>query len=319
MPTLTQLEYLLAVEKHRHFGKAAASCHVSQPTLSQQIHKLEAELDLVVFDRIQKPVIPTEAGRRFLEQARVVLREQERLLRFARRGGRGVSGEFRLGTIPTVATNLVPLFVGEFARAFPKVSLYIEELKTETILTELQHDRLDGALLATPLAQNGLNQRPLYYEPFLLYLSPRHPLLEKKTLTAADLDGSEMWMLQDGHCFRTQIVKFCSLPRERATVFKNIHFQSGSLDTLRNVVRRNRGYTMIPRSRSRRSAPSGPPRPRARSASSPGATIGKNPSSRRLPGPFDRACLVRSPPKKPTGYGFSRPVDRVDRCRNLGR
>jgi LysR family hydrogen peroxide-inducible transcriptional activator len=246
MPTLTQLEYLLAVEKHRHFGKAAASCHVSQPTLSQQIHKLEAELDLVVFDRIQKPVIPTEAGRRFLEQARVVLREQERLLRFARRGGRGVSGEFRLGTIPTVATNLVPLFVGEFARAFPKVSLYIEELKTETILTELQHDRLDGALLATPLAQNGLNQRPLYYEPFLLYLSPRHPLLEKKTLTAADLDGSEMWMLQDGHCFRTQIVKFCSLPRERATVFKNIHFQSGSLDTLRNVVRRNRGYTMIP-------------------------------------------------------------------------
>jgi LysR family hydrogen peroxide-inducible transcriptional activator len=246
MPTLTQLEYLLAVEKHRHFGKAAESCHISQPTLSQQIQKLESELDILIFDRIQKPVIPTEAGKRFLEQARVVLREQERLLRVVRRGGRGVSGEFRLGTIPTVASHLIPLFVSQFAEAFPQVELYIEELKTETILRELRNDALDGAVMATPLHQQGLKERPLYYEPFLLYLSVGHPLLAKRKLSPADLDGSEMWMLQDGHCFRTQIVNFCSLPRDKSTVFRNIHFQSGSLDTLRNVVRRNRGYTMIP-------------------------------------------------------------------------
>ena len=120
MPTLTQLEYALAVEKYRHFGKAAAACHVSQPTLSQQLQKLEEELDIIVFDRIQKPVIPSEMGKRFLEQAKVVIREHERLLHLARKGSEGVSGEFRLGIIPTVASDLIPLFIDRFAKEYPQ-------------------------------------------------------------------------------------------------------------------------------------------------------------------------------------------------------
>jgi LysR family hydrogen peroxide-inducible transcriptional activator len=246
MPTLTQLEYVLSVERNRHFGKAAKACHISQPTLSQQIQKLEEELGITIFDRIQKPVIPTLPGRRFLDQARIVIREHERLLSIAAKKDAGLRGEFRLGIIPTVSSHLVPRFVSDFSGKFPGVRLFIDELKTESILEDLRADRLDGAILATPLHKNGLKETPLYYEPFLLYLCRQHPLLKKSQLTPADLDGAEMWMLNDGHCFRTQIVNFCSLAPNGGAVFKNVHFQSGSLDTLRNIVQNNRGYTMIP-------------------------------------------------------------------------
>jgi LysR family transcriptional regulator, hydrogen peroxide-inducible genes activator len=253
MPTLTQLEYVLAVDKHRHFGKAAQACHISQPTLSQQIQKLEDELGVIVFDRIQKPVIPTEDGERMIAQAKVVVREHERLLHLTRVGAQGVQGEFRLGIIPTVSSDLVPLFVERFAQVFPAVELYVEELKTDTILSELRNDRLDAGILATPLPQpQGYKVHPLYYEAFALYLAEGHPLLKKRTLSATDLDGSEMWMLADGHCFRNQIVNFCSLPRGKESVLKNVHFQSGGLDTLRRLVLESRGYTMLPSLMTRR-------------------------------------------------------------------
>ena len=244
MPSIAQLEYAIAVEKLRHFGKAAEACHISQPTLSQQILKLEDEVGIVLFDRIQKPILPTEEGGRFLEQARVVVREHSRLLQ-VKRGG-APSGEFRLGVIPTVASYLVPLFVGEFSRQYPEVELFIEEVTTAGILDKLSRDQLDGAILATPLGVNGLKEHPLYYEPFYLYLSPDHPLLKKKNLAAGDLDGAEMWLLEDGHCLKSQVANFCSLERKGGIVFRNIHFQSGSLDTLQRVVRRNTGYTMLP-------------------------------------------------------------------------
>ena len=246
MPTLTQLEYVLSVERHRHFGKAAKSCHISQPTLSQQIQKLEEELSLTIFDRIQKPVLPTEPGKRFLEQARVVIREHRRLMEISRPKDAGVTGDFRLGIIPTVASHLVPRFVREFSKKFPEVRLFIDELKTDVILNDIRNDRLDGAILATPLHKSGLKEQPLYYEPFLLYLSKNHPLLRKSVLTPSDLDGSEMWMLNEGHCFKTQIVNFCSLASSTSAVLKNVHFQSGSLDTLKSLVQRSSGYTMIP-------------------------------------------------------------------------
>jgi LysR family hydrogen peroxide-inducible transcriptional activator len=253
MPTLTQLEYVLAVDKHRHFGKAAAACHISQPTLSQQIQKLEDELGLIVFDRIQKPVIPTEAGARFVEQAKAVVREHAKLVHLAKQGALGVSGDFRLGVIPTVASDLIPLFVSRFAQDYPHAELTIEELKTDTILSELRADRLDAGILATPLAQTGFKTHPLYYEPFTLYLSKEHPLLSKTALSADDLDGSEMWMLNDGHCFRNQVANFCALPRSQQDgVLKNVHFESGSLDTLRALVAGSKGYTMLPALMTRR-------------------------------------------------------------------
>jgi LysR family hydrogen peroxide-inducible transcriptional activator len=246
VPTLTQLEYVLAVDKSRHFSQAAKACNISQPTLSQQIQKLEDELSIILFDRIQKPIVPTDDGKRFIEQAKVVIREQEKLIHIAQNGSKGVTGTFRLAIIPTVATYLIPLFLRDFSESYPDVELYIEELKTETIIDDLRNDRIDGAILATPLSEQGFKEHPLYYEPFSLYAAKGHPLLQKKKISPSDLDASQMWMLKDGNCFKTQVSKYCSVDPGQDSVFKNIHFQSGSLDTLRHVIQKNQGYTLIP-------------------------------------------------------------------------
>jgi LysR family hydrogen peroxide-inducible transcriptional activator len=246
MVSITQLEYILAVDQHRHFGRAAKAVHISQPTLSQQIQKLESDLGIIIFDRLHKPLIPTEEGRRFIDQAKTVIREHQRLLYLADNKNKGVAGKFRLGIIPTVAGQLLPLFLADFSHRYPQADLYIEELKTETIIEELINDHLDGAILATPLNKAGLKEHPLYYERFYLYLSENHPLLKKTALTADDLNGNEMWLLQDGHCFKSQVAHFCSIDGKTSSVFANIHFQSGSLDALKTIVKKNIGYTMIP-------------------------------------------------------------------------
>lgn len=244
MATITQLEYVIHVEKLKHFGKAARAANVSQPTLSQQIQKLEDELGVVIFDRLHKPIILTEAGRGFVEQAKRVVREHQRLIHLARQGAEGVSGEFRLAIIPTASSSLLPLFIRKFSTDFPRVDLFIEELQTELALEALMEDRIDGIVLATPTPNSGLKEHPLYYEPFYVYLSAGHPLLKKDAILRSDLDGSEMWVLQDGNCFKDQVASFCPLPVKGSS--SQIHFQSGSLETLRNLVRTGTGFTMIP-------------------------------------------------------------------------
>lgn len=246
MATLTQLEYVLAVEKNRHFGKAAKACHVSQPTLSQQIQKLEDDLNIVIFDRLQKPVIPTEEGARFVEQAKVVIQEHQRLLHYTKSSVEGVSGEFRLAIIPTISSFLIPNFIEDFSKNFPKVELFVEEYKTETILNELKHDRIDGAILATPTGETGFKEHPLYYEPMFVYAAANHPLLKKSKINPKDMDASELWLLKDGNCFKDQVASYCSISPTADTVFSNIHFQSGNLEVLKNIVFHTKGYTLIP-------------------------------------------------------------------------
>lgn len=246
MASLTQLEYVLSVEKHRHFGKAARACHVSQPTLSQQIRKLEDDLNIVIFDRVQKPVIATEEGQKFIDQAKVVIQEHQRLLHYAKSGAEGVAGEFRLAIIPTISSFLIPYFIGDFAKLFPKVELFVEEYKTETILQELRNDRIDGAIMATPSGEDGLKEHPLYYEPMVVYAAANHPLLKKTKINPKDLDASELWLLKDGNCFKDQVANFCSISPKADSVFNNIHFQSGNLEVLKNIVYHTKGYTLIP-------------------------------------------------------------------------
>ena len=247
MPTLTQLQYALAVEKHRHFGGAAKACHVTQPTLSQQLQKLEEEVGMMLFDRAKKPILPTPEGRRFLEQARVVLREEEKLLHIAKqsRAG-GVSGDFSLAVIPTVAGDLLPIFLKPFSKRYGDVRLFVEEMKTEAILSELAEDRLDAAILATPIEGADFHSRALYYEPFFVYLSAGHALLEKAAIRREDLDPTQMWLLADGHCMKDQVVNYCAAPEAGSSTLGNVHFQSGSLDTLRRLVQSGQGYTLIP-------------------------------------------------------------------------
>lgn len=245
MPTLTQLEYIVAVEKHRHFGKAALASHVTQPTLSMQLQKVEDEIGYPLFDRLKKPIVPTAKGLKFITQAKVLLHEHHKLMDLSRLQGQEVSGEFRLGVIPTIAPYLLPLFIEAFSKGFPKIHLYVDELKTDSILQRLKEDTLDAAILATPLNEPGLKERPLFYEPFYLYVSKDNALNARKRIKEEDLNGDEMWLLEDGHCFRNQIARYCSL-RHRHGVFPNVQFEGGNIDTLRYLVRKSQGYTLVP-------------------------------------------------------------------------
>jgi LysR family hydrogen peroxide-inducible transcriptional activator len=255
MPTLTQLEYLVAVDQHRHFGKAARSCHVSQPTLSMQLKKLEDEYGVTLFDRNKKPILPTREGSLIIEQARTVLREVGRLNHLLSQQPGKVSGEFKLGLIPTIAPDLLPLFLGKFAGKYPELRIHIQELTTERMIEALLADQLDAGILATPLRVDDLEERPLYYEPFELFVHVRHPLAKVSHLSEEKLDAKDLWLLEEGHCLRNQIVKVCSL-RGKPGIFPNVQFESGTLRTLIHLVEQGHGYTLLPWLTARSLAPS---------------------------------------------------------------
>lgn len=245
MPTITQLHYLQAVASEKHFGRAAELCHVSQPSLSSQIQKLEEELGLIIFDRSKKPIKVTEAGQEIIDQARIVLREHHKLKDIASEGGKEPRGEFHLAVIPTLAPYLIPLFLGEFSARFPAVNLKISEMQTEVILKALKNDEIDCGLLVTPLKDEAIIERHLFYEPFYSYVSKGHALAGKKSIKESDLLEHNLWLLEEGHCFRDQVLKICSLGKQ-SRVLENVEFASGNLETLKNLVKRNEGYTLIP-------------------------------------------------------------------------
>ena len=245
MPTITQLEYILAVDREKHFGKAARSCHVSQPSLSAQIQKLEDELDVVIFDRSKKPVLVTETGREILDQAKLIIKEHRKLSAIACLGKLEPKGAFHLAVIPTLAPYLIPLFVADFSNRFPLVRLTINEHKTDDIIRLLVNDELDAGLLVSPLEDDRLIERHLFFERFFGFISPGHDLLEQNTLSESDLDINSLWILEEGHCFRNQVLKVCSM-ESTGTVLPNVEFASGNLETLKTLVRRQMGYTLLP-------------------------------------------------------------------------
>ncbi len=177
-----------------------------------------------------------------------MLREHERLLQIGRSAQGEISGNLRVGIIPTLAPYLLPLFLGTFASEYPKVRLTIDEIKTDEIVKDLAADVLDAGILATPLHETGLHERVLFYEPFYLYVSDTSPLFQRKRIRDTDLDGSELWLLQDGHCLKNQVANYCSIARELGnTVLQNVRFEGGNLETLRYLIRRGRrGYTLLP-------------------------------------------------------------------------
>ena len=169
MTTLTQLEYLLAIDEHRHFGKAAKSCFISQPSLSLQLQKLEEELGAMIFDRTKKPILVTEVGKKIIFQARKVIQEHKRIQQIVEQDQ--ITGEYNLGIIPTLSPYLVPLFIHDFAKKLPLVKLNIIEMKTAEILKAIKNDRIDGALLVTPLHDDQIIERTLFYEAFCIFHS----------------------------------------------------------------------------------------------------------------------------------------------------
>lgn len=243
--TITQIEYALSVNKFRHFGHAAKACHVTQPTLSMQIQKLEEELGIVVFDRSKSPVLPTREGEIFLKQAAKAVFEFNRIKDVLSSAEAELSGEFKLAVIPTLAPYLTPYFIAPFAKKYPKVHLIIEEVKTEDILFGLSRDQFDAGLLVTPLNDDSLIERTLFYEPFYVYASMGHPLSKKKKLEEKDLTEDGLWLLNEGHCFRNQMMKVCRFKGKGSGV-ANVEFESGHLSTLQNLVEKGGGYTLLP-------------------------------------------------------------------------
>ena len=245
MITLTQLEYVIAVDEHRHFATAAERCCVTQPTLSMQIKKLEEDLGVVIFDRSRQPVVPTDIGGRLIEQARLVIAATRRMEEIINEDRQEVAGSLKIGIIPTLAPYLLPIFIGDYIRKYPAVKVEVEELVSEEIIRRLKRDTLDAGIFVTPYRDDKIVGRPVFYEQMLVYAHPGHELLRKQTLEVADIATPELWMLGDGHCFRDQVVNLCAA---RETQHRDLpfEFESNSLDTLMKIVDREGGFTLIP-------------------------------------------------------------------------
>ncbi len=242
---LQHLRYVLAVDTYRHFAKAAEKCFVTQPTLSMMIQKLEEELDVKIFDRSKQPVVPTEAGELVIKQAKVILQEASRMKQILSELKGQVKGELKLGIIPTVAPYLLPLFLNSFLKKFPLLKIKITELTTQQIIEKLKNHHLDAGILATPLNNNSLNEQPLYYEQFVVYASANEKLMKKKFLLPDDIDTNHLWLLEEGHCLRSQVLNLCEL-RKKELETSNLEYEAGSIETLKKIVDFNSGITILP-------------------------------------------------------------------------
>jgi len=242
--TLQQLTYLVALDTHRQFVKAAESCYVTQPTLTMQIQKLEEEVGGKLFHRNTTPIEPTMLGNIMIEKARLILSEVEGLKSIVNGEVEKVEGTFRVGIIPTIAPYLTPLFLPKVSKTNKKVHLKVKEMRTDEIIVALKKGEIDMGILATPLEDKQIREWPMYYEPFQIYLSPNDLRYKKSIWKTSDLEANEMLLLDEGHCFREQTLAICGSKGKRKDL--NFEYQSGSLEALMRMVERGLGYTMIP-------------------------------------------------------------------------
>lgn len=242
--TLTQLSYIVAVDKYRHFATAAQNIYITQPTLSMQIQKLEDELGVLIFDRSKTPVIPTPIGSQIIKQAKLILSGAKQIEDMVSISETNLTGTFRVGVIPTIAPYLIPLFLRNFTEKHPDVKIIFEEALTKKILSGLQEDYFDFGIIATSTTQHFLEEH-LFLEPFLAYVYSEHPFAKKESLSVKDLDENELWLLTEGHCFRNQTLKICkqaNIARQKQSVV----FESGNLETLKRIVETDFGVTLLP-------------------------------------------------------------------------
>lgn len=240
-----QLEYIVAVDTYRHFKTAADKCFVTQPTLSMMIQKLEEELGTQLFDRSKHPVIPTESGVEIIKQARIILESVNKIPEIIQEQKNILKGELRLAVIPTVAPYLLPLFVSSFIQKYKDVKLKISELTTNQIITALENGQIDAGILATPLQKKNLKETPLYYEQFVVYASDKEEVLKMDKVEINNLNNYKIWFLEEGHCMRNQVLNLCSLPGNNEFSL-NLEYESGSIETLKRMVKMNSGITILP-------------------------------------------------------------------------
>lgn len=241
--TLTQLEYIVTLDTHRHFVLASEKCFVTQPTLSMQIQKLEEELGVKLFDRTKQPVIPTEIGSSIIAQARTILREAKMIQQMINDQKDIMTGELRIGIIPTLAPYLLPPLFKQMRDKYPQLNLVIKETITEEVVQELKSNRLDCGLVVTPLKDSSIKEDILFYEELFVYVSKKNVLYDKKYVLATEIDPDQLWLLEEGHCFRSQILNLCELRKSSDFQFK---YETGNIETLKRMVDKSDGITILP-------------------------------------------------------------------------
>lgn len=239
--TLQQLEYVLALDKTRHFVRAAELCGVTQPTLSAMVQKLEDELDCKIFDRSRNPLETTEIGKQIIRQAQEIVIQANQLKETVQAEKELLSGTLHLAIIPTIAPYLLPQFIASFKKSYSQISLKVSEMHTSTIIEKLRIAEIDMAILSTPLEDPKILEVPLYYEKFAAYISPNDAIYERAELSANDMPLEKLWVLEEGHCLRNQVFNFCTEKVQHTSTY-----EAGSIDTLVKIVDINGGYTVIP-------------------------------------------------------------------------
>jgi LysR family hydrogen peroxide-inducible transcriptional activator len=242
---LQQLEYIIAVDNHRHFARAAEACFVTQPTLSMMIQKLEEELQVKIFDRGKQPIAPTKAGALLIQQARKILNEARRMQEIVRELNDQIAGRLNIGIIPTLAPYLLPYFVKNLLEQYPALELHIEEMNTQTITGQLKREQIDVGILVTPLQESRLQEMPLFTERFYAYVADSERIYQKEYLLPKDLDLNRLWILEEGHCFRTQVLNLCEIRRDFQAEGR-FKIAAGSFETVMNLVDNYGGLTIIP-------------------------------------------------------------------------
>lgn len=242
---IQQLEYIVALDDHRHFVDAAESCHITQPTLTMQIKKLEDEVGVQIFNRGKKPLKPSPAGEEIIIRARRILREISELRNYVSNEQQNIEGEFRLGIIPTLAPYLIPRFLPQFINENPQTHLRIEELESEQLLKAIHEDRVDIGIMVTPAEEQQIKEIPLFYEPFLFYAPYDHPFMQNEVIEGKQLNPAKVLILSEGHCFRNQTLDICGEKNQNNTAF-GFYYESGSIEALKSMVRKGIGYTLVP-------------------------------------------------------------------------
>lgn len=243
--SLIQIQYLIALDEHRNFIKAADASFVTQPTLSMQIKKLEEELGVRLFDRSKQPIEPTVIGKRIIEQAKLIYKETAYIENILKEFTGEVSGTLKIGVLPTISNALIPKLISQIAQHYPDLKLHISEMLTNEIVEDLSQNKIDVGIISTPLHNASLIEKPLYVEKFRLYLNPKHPAYSKRALDVSDLLEDKIWLLSEGNCFRTQSINLCTLPEESLNHLA-LNYESGNLQTLKKVVDLEGGATIMP-------------------------------------------------------------------------
>ncbi|RAV97765.1 hydrogen peroxide-inducible genes activator [Pseudochryseolinea flava] len=240
---LQQLEYIVALDIHRNHVKAAEHCHVTQPTLSMMVKKLEDELGVKIFEKTQ-PLKPTAPGEIVIARARLILQEVRNLKDFIKNEKDSIEGEYRLAVIPTLAPYLLPRFLNEFLQKHPGTSFTVMEMQTEEIVRQLKNNRIDLAILVTPIDDKEIREVPVFYEPILLYTSENLKYFQQEKVSLKSLTPENLLLLEEGHCFRGQVMNLCATKTMKSN--NQLNYQSGSFETLKAMVDNNYGYTLIP-------------------------------------------------------------------------